>query len=250
MKRWLSLVTVLAIAGGIVVGVSSVVGERSPLQRQSAPSLAGPSPDPCRGPFEIGEPNPPAQSCPELEVAGEDYTAPGIPGGQEHIADQVTVKGKTVPLPPDTRLQIGVETPHPCSPDQSPQQVAVAALLQGGQEVSWVKFSLNGILLESRIQPQHEDLLAPLLKALGPPGPPPPDYCVTIRGEIVPLPPGATLSTPIVEPGPGYTGPLQFTVVRLGESWLSFTDGTLLESSVLPQHEAELKPLLDKLTPQ
>lgn len=251
MKRWATFIAVLAMAGGIAVGLNAVLGESSPQQPAPTPSPFVPPNDPCRGPFEIGEPQPTDIDCPELEALGEDSSYPGITGGGTSlITDRITIGGKEVRLPPGTDLQTGTEQPHPCAPDQSPLEVAIAAVTRPGEKVSWVKFTLKGTLQDSHIQPEHEKELQELLQALEPRWQPP-EYCVTIKGEVVALPDGATLSTPLVEPGPGYSGPTSFLVVHMGNSWLSFTsDGVLLESRVHAEDEAPLKPILEKLSPR
>jgi hypothetical protein len=216
-RTWGSLPAALAVAVGLVLASNSVMGG-------SGPAASPP-------PF---TPGPPASGSQPSDLYGN--------------VSQVTISGQTIPAPPGA-----VEQPITLSPSKCALALGVeptqAITLSVGK--SYVVFTPDGKLYDSHVDPQDALALSALLQALTPADqsafdPP----CIMLPdGSGVRLPPGASLSSVIVEAPAGTVLPYphSYSVVRLGESWLGFTGNTLWLSNVLPQDAQALQPLLNVL---
>jgi len=68
-------------------------------------------------------------------------------------------------------------------------------------------------------------------------------------GTFFPLPPGATLHTVVVSlPGDGYSGPHGFQMVRLGNSWIKFTEKGIFDSHIEVEDAGALRPVVEQLS--
>lgn len=115
-------------------------------------------------------------------------------------------------------------------------------------------FNLDGLLIESVVDPRDTGSLAPLLDRLTSAEPNVDWPCPVDKDN----PPAFTVNdVPIYLPygahttggGPGVAGPPYTWLVQIGESWVKFTmpDGVFLEQSVKPEHADFFQPLLDAL---
>lgn len=113
---------------------------------------------------------------------------------------------------------------------------------------SHVIFTHDGVILSALIEPEHAEALAPFLRELKPS----PHFYLP-DGRRIPLPPGVRFAS--VNPGPlvgtKYPAnyPLFFMMVETGNSWVHFTeDSVILDSRVEPQDAQALEPLMRELT--
>lgn len=184
------------------------------------------------------DPTPPRLPSPEPPgLRPEELLPPDAPRWQP---DSVTINGKEVPLPEGATAGVVISTePGPLTPDW---------LLHDGHMFvdlgeSIVLFTYDGIFLHSRIEPQDAEALAPIMRELS----------LSIKGKLIPFPPGAAGQTVINVPGSAAPAgwPSAFMEITLGSSWVKFTpdDGILLDSRIEPKDAEALQPLMRELTP-
>lgn len=256
MKPWVALPAVLVVAGGVAFGVNIALGDPPTPQiipKEPQPESTPPPFPPDATPV-IGlhhEPRVPVCNWPDPDAPPQPFelNEPCFTDPNAEVPEIVPLpgeEGKLFPLPPEALVSSVISEPVMGSdPEDFGGWPLEFDMVQLGN--SWIRFTYDGVILDSHVEPQDAQALQPFLEQLEPR-----PYFNLPDGRRIPLPSGVSFAA--IYPGPlvgqKYPSdyPLFFMMVETGNSWVHFIeDGVIIGSHIEPQDAETLQPVIEQL---